>query len=324
MQGGEPCPCSGISASPPRRPKERDLVPQLCVLIPVRNSAEYIGSAVKSVLRGLPRDATLTVLDDASTDSTPEVLQRILDPRLRLILSPERVGRVGGANILLERTDSDYVARMDGDDITTPWRFRHQVRQLERTRLDATFMTMAELRGHRLRPSMPARIPPAAFPLHLLVTNPVGQPTLLARRDAIERVGGYRDVTAEDYDLWIRLAHSGARMHRSGHLGLLYRQHGNQTTALAQYRKDSWSDPLTQEAYRELCEQTIGVPLPRLVSVASDPSVGSDELEEHIQLLSSGIAQKARALSGFDRWYLDRTVRTRFAHARSVFDHTRQ
>lgn len=297
-------------------------MPQLCVLIPVRNSAEYIGPAVRSVLRGMPRDATLTVLDDASTDSTPEVLQRVQDPRLRLILSPTRVGRVGGANILLERTDSEYVARMDGDDITTPWRFRHQIRLLERTGLDATFMTMAELRGRRLRPSMPMSISSTAFPLHLLVTNPVGQPTMLARREVIERVGGYRDVTAEDYDLWIRLVHSGARLHRSGSLGLLYRQHGQQTTALVQYRKDSWSDPLTQEAYQSLSEQMIGQPLPRLVSVASDPTVGRDELEEHINRLSSGIARKARVLSRVERWYLGRTVNIRLSHARSLFAQT--
>lgn len=294
-------------------------MPKLCVVIPVRNSADYIGAAVKSVLRGLPKDASLTVLDDFSTDATPEVLQRIRDPRLHLILSPQRVGRVGGANILLERTDSEYIARMDGDDITTPWRFRHQQRLLEGSGLDATFMTMAELRGRRVRPSMPIRISSAAFPLHLLVTNPVGQPTLLARRDAVTRVGGYRDVTAEDYDLWIRLAHSGAKLHRSGSLGLLYRQHGDQTSAPSQYRRDSWSDPLTQDAYQSLCEQQIGIRLPRLVSAASDPSVGREEFEEHITLLSSGIDRRAKSLARADRWYLKRTISLRLANARSVF-----
>lgn len=297
-------------------------MPKLCALIPVRNSAGYIGAAVNSVLRGLPEDSSLTVLDDASTDGTADALQRIDDPRLRLILSPERVGRVGGANILLESTDSEYIARMDGDDITTPWRFRHQLRLLEGTGLDATFMTMAEMRGRRIRPSMPMRISATAFPLHLLITNPVGQPTLLARRGAVERIGGYRDVTAEDYDLWIRLAHSGARLHRSGSLGLLYRQHGDQTSAPAQYRRDSWADPLTQEAYQSLCEKEIGVRLPRLVSVASDPMIGRAELDEHIRVLSSGISHRGRSLPRADRWYLQRTLSIRLAHAKSVFSQT--
>lgn len=295
-------------------------MPRLCVLIPVRNAEAYVARAVSSVLRALPRDASLTVFDDCSTDRTATVLQHIMDPRVTVILSAEHVGRIRGANLLLERTDSEFIARMDGDDITTPWRFGFQQRLLERRALDATFMTMAELQGRKVRPSMPMWISPESFALHLLITNPVGQPTLFARRAAIDQVGGYRDVTAEDYDLWLRLAQDGARLHRSAVPGLLYRQHAQQTTASSDYKPDSWSDSLIQEAYKDLCETVLGVRLPRLVSVASDPAVSRTELDEHIKRLTSGLNEHARILAGIERWYLDRTLAARVRHAYAVFE----
>lgn len=295
-------------------------MPRLCVVIPVRNAETYIARAVTSVLHGLPRDASVTVLDDGSTDGTADVLRGIVDARVNVIFCAEQVGRIVGANLLLQRTDSEYVARMDADDVTTPWRFGYQQRLLERGRLDATFMTMAELRGRKVRPSMPMWISPEAFALHLLITNPVGQPTLFARRKAIDQVGGYREVTAEDYDLWLRLAHSGARLHRSAVLGLLYRQHAQQTTASTAYRSDSWSDSATQEAYQALCEKVLGVRLPRLVSVASDSAVSRAELDEHVSQLTSGLNQRARSLSRIERWYLNRTLDARLRHAYAVFE----
>ena len=78
---------------------------------------------------------------------------------------------------------------------------------------------------------------------HLLLTNPVCHPTMLATRDIIDRVGGYRSVPAEDYDLWIRVASAGGRIRRLASWGLLYRIHPGQVTGNKAWRSDSWKNP---------------------------------------------------------------------------------
>lgn len=294
-------------------------MPRLSVIIPVRNGASTIRAAVSSVLRALPRDGAVTVLDDGSTDSTPALLSDMTHPRLTVLTSTEGMGVARGLNHLLHHTDSVYVARMDADDVVLPWRFALQQRELDRRGADATFTTVTLLHRRGLRPTTPKQIPVTAFPLHLMLTNPVAHPTMFAKRSAIHDSGGYRDVPSEDYDLWLRMAADGRLLHRSAVPGLLYRIHDQQVTASHEWRQASWADPRIQESYRALSDRLLGERLPRLLSLASDPSVNRDEFEAHTHRLTNGIDAAAATLSAPDRRYLRRTLRSRLAHAHAVF-----
>ena len=93
------------------------------------------------------------------------------------------------------------------------------------------FTQMIELRGSRPVPAHALRRSrPEDMGWHLLLTNPVCHPTMLATREIIDRVGGYRAVPAEDYDLWMRVASAGGRIRRLAAWGLLYRIHLGQVT----------------------------------------------------------------------------------------------
>jgi len=294
-------------------------VPRLSIILPVRNGADTIRSALSSVLRFLPNDATVTVLDDGSTDSTPSILADMKHPKLA-VLTSKGVGVAKGLNRLLDHTDSMYVARMDADDIALPWRFFMQQRDLERHGADITFSTVTLLRGRMLRPTAARQIPSAAFPLHLMITNPVAHPTMFARRTAIDRVGGYRQVPSEDYDLWLRLALDGAVLRRSAVPGLLYRVHEGQVTASREWRHASWTDPQTQDAYRALSEHVLGMRLSRLLSVASDTSVSRAQFDQHARQLSAAMDRASQGLKPDDRRYLQRTLAARLTNADEVFE----
>ncbi|UFU05725.1 glycosyltransferase family 2 protein [Ruania halotolerans] len=298
-------------------------MPRLTVLLPVRNSAGTIRTAVRSVLRALPRDASLAVLDDGSTDETPAILDAVACRQLQ-VLTSSGIGVAEGLNTLLERTDSEYVARMDGDDVTLPWRFTVQQRALRQAGADVTFTTIALLHPRRLQPTLPIPIPPAAFGLHLMVTNPVAHPAMFARRSSIAQVGGYRQVPSEDYDLWLRMTLAGVRLHKSAEPGLLYRVHENQITASTQWRQSSWSDPDIQASYGALSRELLGVPIPRLLTLAADAGTTRASFEEHIDTLTSALQRRGSALPHRDRWYLSRTVATRVANARRVYAQARR
>ncbi|GAB3701065.1 glycosyltransferase family 2 protein [Corynebacterium nasicanis] len=248
-------------------------MPHLTVLLPARNAAATIATAVSSTLRALPADAVLHVLDDGSTDATAEralaagTRKGVVDPRLRVDSRPGAGGLAHALNGMLAETDSAVVARMDADDITLPWRFATSLPALRRG-TDVVFTQIMRSTGRTLVPGAPLGIGPQAFPLHLLLTNPVSHPTMVGRREALERVGNYRAVPAEDYDLWLRLAAAGVGLRRLPLSALIYRHHPQQITADPEWARRSWHDPLQAEAFADLSEQLTGARLPRLVTLA--------------------------------------------------------
>ncbi|MGO3795957.1 MAG: glycosyltransferase family 2 protein [Pauljensenia sp.] len=294
-------------------------MPDLSVILPARNAASDVARAVSSTLRALPRDAELVVLDDGSSDTTAQEVLRgaggadAPDPRLRLLRRPPSGGITPALTSLLAESDSRLVARMDADDVCLPWRFRMTLPHLDRG-CDLVFSQVVNLVGRRPDPEVPVGIPPRAFPLHLLLTNPVSHPTAVARREMIDRVGGYRAVPAEDYDLWIRCATAGAQIRRVAAWGLLYRIHPGQITASDLWRRSSWDDVLQAQAFADLSEELVGVRLPRLVSLSLLPVPAR---EEELERFRRAVLPAIDALGGVQARFLRRRLRARSAWVRS-------
>lgn len=59
-------------------------MPEITVLMPVRNGEKYIKDAINSVLRQTLTDFELLIIDDGSTDRTVEIIQGYTDQRIRL------------------------------------------------------------------------------------------------------------------------------------------------------------------------------------------------------------------------------------------------
>jgi glycosyltransferase involved in cell wall biosynthesis len=290
-------------------------MPRLSVLVPARNSAATIDAALRSTLRAMPRDSELVVLDDASEDRTAEVIGRIADRRLRLLRNDVRGGVAPGLNRMLAATDSELVARMDADDVVLPWRFRTQLGALDRA--DVIFTTVFDWRGRRVTPPAPVALRPEAFGLHLLVTNPVSHPTMLARRSALTAVDGYRDLPAEDYDLWLRLELAGSRQLRLAVPTLAYRIHAHQVTASTDWRHASWRDAEIAEAYRLLSERLLGRPflrLPVLATLATD----EDRFEAELNRFVTGMHAASASLHESERRFLLRKLQRRVSAIRQL------
>lgn len=229
------------------------------VLMPVHNGEATVARALRSTLRALPKNAVLLVHDDGSTDSTPEILDTVADPRIEVIRSNQQRGVAGGLNLMLERVRTPLVARMDADDVALPWRFRIQLYGIA-TGVDALFSTVANVGdvgvgSVRLSPPLP--ITAAAFPFHLLISNPVAHSTLLAKTETLVQAGGYFDTPAQDYELWMRLSAAGRRCRRLATPTVLYRFHPQQVTASTDYRSRIFTEQVFARAYRALSEKVL-------------------------------------------------------------------
>ncbi len=96
---------------------------RISVVLPTRNGGALLGDCVKSVLDQPYEDMELIVSDNASTDQTREVLERLVDPRLRVIRLDEPVPVTDNWNVALEASTGDYVLLIGDDDYLLPHYF---------------------------------------------------------------------------------------------------------------------------------------------------------------------------------------------------------
>lgn len=231
----------------------------LSVLMPARNAARTINSAVRSALLAMPKDSELVVLLDSCTDSTAEVVSRIRDSRLRVVESAEPLGIVQGRNRLLNLAKSETVAVLDADDICLPWRFR-----LEKAAIDRGYSMVCStaiifgkaLRPFPVLPQVPLGLKNDEFKLMLTLSNPVVHSTVMMRRSLVADVGDYLNVLpGEDYSLWLRLAASSNRIRRLAVPTVLYRFHQSQITAKFGSNEIQRADTILEGEIRNLCRK---------------------------------------------------------------------
>jgi teichuronic acid biosynthesis glycosyltransferase TuaG len=90
------------------------------VVIPAYNSSLSISETLESVLAQSWREFEVLVVDDGSTDETPEIIRGFerRDSRIKLVRCTRRFGRPAGPrNIGMQQSSSDYIAFLDSDDI---------------------------------------------------------------------------------------------------------------------------------------------------------------------------------------------------------------
>jgi glycosyltransferase involved in cell wall biosynthesis len=96
------------------------------VIVPVYNSEAYIASCLRSVLQQDLRDIEVIVVDDGSTDRTPECVQALADERVRYIVQANS-GSAVARNRGLDEARGEFIAFCDSDDLWAPRRLAQQV-----------------------------------------------------------------------------------------------------------------------------------------------------------------------------------------------------
>jgi len=106
-------------------------MPKVSVLLPVRDGARTLPLAMLSVLGQSFGDFELLVLDDGSTDASPDIARGFNDPRVRVLCDGAKRGLANRLNQGLDAAAGRYIARMDADDVCFPERFARQVARLD-------------------------------------------------------------------------------------------------------------------------------------------------------------------------------------------------
>jgi glycosyltransferase involved in cell wall biosynthesis len=208
--------------------------PRVTVLLPAYNAAATLRATIDSILAQTFPDFELLILDDASTDATPDILHEIRDPRLRLHRNPANLELTRTLNVGLSLSRGTYIARIDADDLCLPERVARQVAFLDAHPHIAVVGTFVDTFSDN-NPAAVWRYPtePPAVAAALLFRNPLAHPAVMLRRAALEQHHLRYDDSirrGQDYDLWCRCHLARLSLANIPEVLLRYRVHEAQAT----------------------------------------------------------------------------------------------
>ncbi|UJF31540.1 glycosyltransferase family 2 protein [Paenibacillus hexagrammi] len=105
---------------------------KVSVITAVFNGEAYIQEAIDSILGQTYTDLEYIIVNDGSTDKTREILDRIQDPRVKVIHLPENQGAARCMNLAASHATGEWIAVQDADDISLPRRLELQVEHIRK------------------------------------------------------------------------------------------------------------------------------------------------------------------------------------------------
>jgi glycosyltransferase involved in cell wall biosynthesis len=189
--------------------------PAVSVLMSVYNGERWLRESIRSILTQSYPDFEFLIIDDGSRDRSLEILRECASQDGRITVHEKaNTGLADSLNVGLSHARGRWIARTDADDISEPDRLMRQLRHLqahEHVVLLGTGLRLIHADGE---PAASHQYPEDHTALVRRLTH--GGPrfahaSVMFRRDAALSIGGYRPRvrTAEDLDLWLRLAEIG-------------------------------------------------------------------------------------------------------------------
>jgi glycosyltransferase involved in cell wall biosynthesis len=246
----------------------RSRSPRISILMPVYNVQDYVREAVESILNQTYTDFELLILDDCSTDKTANIISQFQDKRIRYHRNETNLGLSENLNGGIRMSKGEFLARMDGDDISMPTRLEKQVEILDKYPEIGICGTSFQFFGTRhdtiIQPKQHDDIKIKML-FGCVVTLVVMRKEIFIDNDLWYRTDAF---PAEDYKMWADCLHVTKICNLSEVL-FLYRMHEAQIStskAIAQKQKSDrvrlemldWLSPdFTEEDKVFFCEQFV-------------------------------------------------------------------
>ena len=183
---------------------------EVSVVIPTRNRWGFLSRTVRSVLAQDDVELELIIVDDGSTDETPERLAAIDDARVQILRNAESGGVARARNTGMAAARGEWIAWLDDDDLWAPRKLRAQLDAAESSRADFVWCDALVIDGDGKVVGLEPGPDPSEFASRVRTRNPMpgGCSSAMARRDAVHATGGFDESlhVVADWDYWIRLA----------------------------------------------------------------------------------------------------------------------
>ncbi len=190
------------------------------ILMPVFNAEETLAECLDSIFLQTLQNFEIVAVNDFSTDRSVEIMRSYDDSRIHVVDNQNK-GIVSALNSGLKLCRSDFVARMDADDVMYAQRLEKQFDVLS----NKPDITLCATQARKF----PEEIIRAGYIEYIrwqnacltrqdiqnqiYIESPFAHPSVMFRKSRVTELGAYRDGEfPEDYELWLRLFHAGESM----------------------------------------------------------------------------------------------------------------
>jgi len=185
---------------------------KVSILLPVYNDEEFISKSVSSVLKSTYKNFELIIINDGSTDKSPEIINDFKDPRIKLY-DKQNSGLIESLNYGLTKCNSEIIMRMDGDDEISENKIEIQLKSFLNSDsvLHGTGAKIIDNSSRVLQEiSVNEDHKDIINNLRTLNTSMI-HPSIMFYKDIILKSGGYdsKFEVAEDYELYYRISRIG-------------------------------------------------------------------------------------------------------------------
>lgn len=221
-----------------------DANPLISVVMATFNEPKkFIEQAINSILNQTYGNLELLIADDSTNEETIQVIDMYasIDSRIVIIRKEKRMGFVNALNAALDIAKGDFIARMDGDDISLPNRFEIQLKYAKEHPDVVLFGGDLIIVDENDKDKSERMYPTTPFAIwkRFLWRSPFAHPTIMFRRSIVDQGFRYNPdyKRAEDVDFLFRLYKNGYKFGNTGVKLLRYRVIGDLQNKRS---KDQW------------------------------------------------------------------------------------
>jgi glycosyltransferase involved in cell wall biosynthesis len=188
--------------------------PLVSVIIPTYNSSKYIKETLESILDQTYSNLEIVITDDASKDDTLDIVRGYEDSRIKILTNKKNLGISGNMNKGILSSKGKYIAIMDADDWSYPYRIEKQVKMMEENPnvvLCSGYMDMCDenlkFKHTRTYPTTNEEIRKV-----LLRYDPIAHPASMWRKETLLKTNLYPlyvNNTCHDYSLIFEISQYG-------------------------------------------------------------------------------------------------------------------
>ncbi len=187
---------------------------KVTILMAVYNGEKYLNEAIDSILEQTYHDYEFIIINDGSSDGSGKIIQSYNDERIRFVNNERNIGLASTLNKGIKLSTSEYIARMDQDDISLPTRIEKQVAYLQKHKdviLLGTGCIEIDIAGKMVKQHRYHIKHKHLIKCFERGESPFPHSSVIYKTEVVKEINGYRNRLndAEDLDLWLRLSFLG-------------------------------------------------------------------------------------------------------------------
>lgn len=181
------------------------------IIMPMHNSAKFVGEAITSVINQTYDNWELLVIDDASEDYSCDIVREYIkrDNRIHLLFNDNHTGRPSSPrNMGVNNAKGRYIAFLDSDDMWFPEKLEQQIPLFDDDNVAIVYSNYEKMDEDGHRSSRIVKAPVTATYNMLLSGNVIGNLTGVYDQNKVGKIG-FLDIHHEDYVLWLSILKKG-------------------------------------------------------------------------------------------------------------------